>query len=58
MCLRCHSNTFTFFDQPNLDVSLINSDFNSFRFSSDTNNFPDENLKSFFTKFNSIGTHI
>ena len=29
-----------------------NSDFNSFGFSSDANIFPDENVNSFFTKFN------
>ena len=56
MCLRCQSNIFPFFDQSNSDVSLINSGCNNFRFSSDTNIFPDENLKSFFTKCNSIET--
>ena len=54
MYLQCQSNIFPFFDLSNLDVSLINSDFNNFRFSSDTNIFPEENLKSFFTKCNSI----
>ena len=49
MCLRCQSNIFPFFDQSNSDVSLINFVFNNFCFSSDTNIFPDENLKSFFT---------
>ena len=38
------------------DVSLINSGFNNFGFSSDANIIPDENLKSFFTKCNSIET--
>ena len=56
MCLRCQSNIFSFFDQSNLDVSLINSSFNNFRFSIDTNIFPDENLKLFLTKCNSIET--
>ena len=56
MCLRCQSNIFPFFDQSNLDVPLINSGFNNFRFSSDTNISPDENVKSFFTKSNSIKT--
>ena len=54
MCLRCQSNIFPFFNQSNSDVSLINSGFNSFRFSSDTNIFQNENLKSFFTKCSSI----
>ena len=49
MCLRCQSNIFPFFDQSNSDMSLINFGFNNFRFSGDTNIFPDENLKSFFT---------
>ena len=56
MCLRCQSNIFPFFDQSNSDVSLINSGCNNFRFSSDTNIFPDENLKLFTTKCNSIET--
>ena len=56
MCLRYQSNIFPFFNQPISDVSLINSGFNNFRFSSDTNILPDENLKSFFTKCNSIET--
>ena len=56
MCLRSQSNIFPFFDQSNSDVSLVNSGFNNFCFSSDTNIFPDENLKSFFTKCNSIET--
>ena len=56
MCLRCQSNIFSFFDQSNLDVSLINSSFNNFRFSIDTNIFPDENLKLFLIKCNSIET--
>ena len=47
MSLRCQSNTFPFFDQSNSDVSLINSGFNNFRSSSDTNIFQDENVKSF-----------
>ena len=54
MCLRGQSNILPLFDQSNLDVSLINFGFNNF--SSDTNIFPDENLKSFFTKCNSIET--
>ena len=54
MCLQCQSNLFPVFDQWNSDVSLINFGFNNFRFSSDTDIFPDENLKSFFTKCNSI----
>ena len=54
MCLRCQSNIFPLFDQSNWDVSLINCGFNNFRISSDTNIFPDENLKLFFTKYNSI----
>ena len=56
MCLRYQSDIIPFFDQSNSDVSLINSGFNNFRFSSDTSIFPDENLKSFFTKCNSIET--
>ena len=56
MCLQCHSIIFPLFDQSNSDVSLINSGFNNFRFSSDTNIFPDENLPSFFIKSNSIET--
>ena len=56
MCLRCQSNTLPFFDQSKSNVFFINSCFNNFRFSSDTNIFPDENLKSFFTKCNSIET--
>ena len=35
-------------------MCIINSDFNNFRFSSGTNIFPDENVKSFFAKCNSI----
>ena len=54
MYLQRQSNTFPFLDQLNSDVSLINSGFNNFRFSSDTNIFPDENLNSFFTNCNSI----
>ena len=50
------SNTFPFFDQSNSDVSLINSGFNNFHFPSDTNIFPYENPKSFFTKCDSIET--
>ena len=34
----------------------MNSDFNNFRFCSGTSNFPDENLKSFFRKCNSVET--
>ena len=56
MCLRCQSNTFPLFDLSNLDVSLTNSGFNNFRISRDTNIFPDDNRKSFFTKCNSIET--
>ena len=56
MCLRCQPNTFPYFDQSNPDVSLINSGFNSFLFSSYTNIFPDKNLRSFFTTCNSIET--
>ena len=56
MCLRCQSNIFPLFGQSNSHVSLINSGFNNFRFSSDTNLFPGENLTSFFTKCNSIKT--
>ena len=56
MCLRFQPNIFQFFDQSNWHVSLINSGFNNFRFSSDTGIFPDENLKSFFTKCNSLET--
>ena len=56
MCLQCQSNTFPFFDLSNLDVSLTNSGFNNFRISRDTNIFPDDNRKSFFTKCNSIET--
>ena len=56
MCLRSQSNIFPFFDQSNSDVSLVYPGFNNFRFSSDTNIFPDENLKSFLTKCNSIET--
>ena len=55
ICLRCQSNIFPFLDQSNSEC-LINPGFNSFRFSSDTNIFPDENLKSIFTKCNSIET--
>ena len=47
MFLRRQSNTYPFFDQSNSDVLLINSGFYNFRFSSDTNIFPDENIKSF-----------
>ena len=56
MCLRCQSNIVPFFDQSNSVVSLINSGFNNFGCSSDTNIFPDENLKSCFTKCNYIET--
>ena len=56
MCLRCQSNIFPFFDQSNSDVCLINSGFNNFRFSSNTNIFPNENRKSFFRKCNSLET--
>ena len=41
-------NIFPFLDQSNSYVSLRNSDFNNFRFSSDTSIFLDGNLKSFF----------
>ena len=37
-------------------MSHINSGFNNFQVSGDKNIFPDENLKSFFTKCNSIET--
>ena len=37
-------------------MSLVNSGFNNFRFSSDTNIFPNGNLKSCFTKCNSTET--
>ena len=56
MCLRCQSNIVPFFDQLNSVASLINSGFNNFGFSSDTNIFADENPKSFFTKCNYIET--
>ena len=56
MCLRCRSDTFPFTTQTNSDISLINSGFNNFEFSSDTTVFPDENLKQLFTKCNSIET--
>ena len=57
MSLRCQSNHSHFLiNQPRM--SLINSGFNNFRFSHDRNTFPDENLKSFFTKCNSIETPI
>ena len=32
MSLRSHSNTFSFFEQSNSDISLINSGFNNFLF--------------------------
>lgn len=54
MCLRYQSNTFSFYDQSNSDVSVINSGFNEFLFPSDTSIFPDKNFKLFFTKCNSI----
>ena len=38
-------------------MCLINSGFNNFRFSSDTNIFSDENLKSFFTKCKKFNDH-
>ena len=47
ICLQCQSNTFPFFDKSNSDVSLLNSGFNNFRFSSDTNIFQGENLNNF-----------
>ena len=47
MCLCCQSNTFPFSEQSNFDISLIDSGFNNFRFTKDTNIFPDENLNSF-----------
>ena len=56
MCLRCQSNTIPFSEQSNSDISLVNSGFNNFLFSKDTNIFPDENLNSFLTECNSIET--
>ena len=56
MCLHWKSNTFPFSEQSNSDISLINSGFNNFLFSKDSNIFPDEDLKSFFTECNSIET--
>ena len=56
MSKQCQSNIFPFFDQLNSDVSLINSGFSNFHFSSDKNIFLDENLQSFFIKCNSIDT--
>ena len=56
MSLRCQSNTFPFPEQQNSDISLINSGFNNFFSTKDTNIFPDENLNSFFTECNSIRT--
>ena len=50
MCLRCQSSTFSFSEQSNSEISLINSGFNNYLFSKETNIFPDEN------QFNSIGT--
>ena len=50
MCLRYHSNTFPFSEQSNSGISLVNSGFNNFLFSKDTNIFQDENLNSFFTE--------
>ena len=50
------TNIFPLFDKSNSEVSLINSGFNNFCFFSDTNIFPDEDLKSIFTKCNSIET--
>ena len=58
MYLRCQSNTFPFSEQSNSDISLINSGFNNFLFSKDTNIFPDENLNSFLTECNSIESHF
>ena len=54
MCLSCQSNTFPFSKHSNFDLSLLNSGFRNFEFSNDTNIFPDEYLKLFFTGFNSI----
>ena len=55
ICLNFQSNVFPFFEQSNSDISLINSGFNSFLFSNDTNIFLDSNLNSLFTECNSIG---
>lgn len=44
---------FSFANQTNLDISLLNSGFNGFIFSRDTNFFPKENLKTFFRESNS-----
>ena len=56
MCLLCQSNTFPFSEQSNSNISLINSGFNNFLFSKDTNIFPDENLNLFFIECNSKET--
>ena len=53
MCFRSQSNRFPFSDQSSSKVYFTNSGFNNFCFSSDTNIFPDENLKSLFIKRNS-----
>ena len=56
MCLSCQLNKFPFFKKSNFDLSLLNSGFHNFELFSDTNIFLDEDLKLFFTKFNSMET--
>ena len=56
--MHCQSNNFPFGNQANSDISQLNSSFDNFSFSSDTNIFPDENLKHFLTEWNSIETPL
>ena len=56
ICLNCQIEIFPFSNQNNSNLSLINSGFHNFQFSDSTNIFPNDDLKNFFTKFNSLET--
>ena len=55
-CLNCQAEIFPFFNQNNSDLSLLNSGFNNFNFSSNSKIVPNESLKSLFNTCNSIET--
>ena len=55
-CLNCQAEIFPFFNQNNSDLSLLNSGFNNFNFSSNSKIVPNESLKSLFNTCNSRET--
>ena len=56
--LSCESTTFTLSKQSNFDLSLLNSSFHNFEFSSYTKNFPNDEIKQFLTEYNFIETPL